>query len=173
MKVILKENIEKLGKVGEVVSVAEGYARNYLLPKKIVLEATESNLKLVADLQKAHAAKAAKEKTEVEALAKQMESLSLVIEKTTGEEGKLFGSVTAHDIAEALKAKGFEVDRRKIELAEPLKTVGQFSIPIALAHEIKANLSVQVVAQAAPEKAAKKTEKKPAAKRTKKADKES
>ena len=159
MEVILKEDVNKLGHRGDVVKVADGYGRNYLLPEKLAIEATLAN-KAVIDQMKASAVrKSAKEKTEAEALAKQLAEVELVFERKVGEHDHLFGSVTSGDIAHQLEAKGFTIDRRKISLEEPLKSIGEYHVPVKLHREVTSHLKVTVKgdqpeAEAAPAAAA-------------------
>ena len=169
MKVILRESIAKLGRAGDVVAVARGYAQNYLIPQKKVLEATTTNLKLVASFKKANEAQLAKEKQEMLALAEKLQAVSVEIKAKTGEGGKLFGSVTAADIAAVLNEKGFAVDKKKIDLPEPLHTIGLFSVTMALDHEVKAVLKVQVLAEVEAAKEEKKPKKTESAKKSRKA----
>ena len=148
MEVILKEDVEKLGHRGDVVKVAEGYGRNFLLPRKLAIEATKAN-KTVIDQMKASAVRrSAAEKGEAEQLAKQFENVSLEFRRKVGEKEHLFGSVTSSDIADALEAKGFKVDRRKIQLEEPIKSLGDFDIPIRLHREVTARFKVTVAKDA-------------------------
>jgi large subunit ribosomal protein L9 len=125
MEVILKEDVAKLGSRGDVVKVAEGYGRNYLLPRKLAIEATLANKAVIEQMKAAAVRRTAKEKTEAEALAKQFEGLSVSFQRKSGENDQLFGSVTSSDIAEALEKKSFHIDRRKLQLHEPLKSVGE------------------------------------------------
>jgi large subunit ribosomal protein L9 len=144
MEVILKEDINNLGHRGDVVKVADGYGRNYLLPKKLAMEANAAN-KAVIDQMKASAVrKSAKEKSEAEALVGQLNNVSLVFERKVGEHDQLFGSVTSADIAHELEAKGFNIDRRKVHLDEPLKSLGEFLIPVKLHREVTAHIKVTV-----------------------------
>jgi large subunit ribosomal protein L9 len=144
MEVILKEDINNLGQRGDVVKVADGYGRNYLLPQKLALQATAAN-KAVIDQMKASAVrKSAKEKAEAEALVGQLNNVALVFERKVGENEHLFGSVTSADIAQQLEAKGFTIDRRKVQLDEPLKQVGEFHIPVKLHREVTAHVAVTV-----------------------------
>ncbi len=129
MEVILKEDVPKLGNRGEVVKVAEGYGRNFLLPKKLAIEATVANKTVIEQMKAAAVRRSAKEKTEAEALAKQFDGLEVKFLRKSGEADQLFGSVTAGDIADALEKKSFHIDRRKIQLHEPLKIVGEFTDP--------------------------------------------
>ncbi|HEX4032748.1 MAG TPA: 50S ribosomal protein L9 [Terracidiphilus sp.] len=144
MEVILKEDVVNLGLRGEVVKVADGYARNYLLPRKLAMQATANN-KAVIDQMKASAARrSAVEKTQAEEWVARLDPVVLSFTRKVGEHGHLFGSVTSADIATELGAQGFEVDRRKIQLGEPLKSVGEFTVPIRLHREVTARVRVQV-----------------------------
>jgi large subunit ribosomal protein L9 len=144
MEVILKEDINNLGHRGDVVKVADGYGRNFLLPKKLAMEATAAN-KAVIDQMKASAVRrSAKEKSEAEALVGQLNNVSLVFERKVGEHDQLFGSVTSADIAHELEAKGFNIDRRKVHLEEPLKQLGEFHIPVRLHRDVTAHVPVTV-----------------------------
>jgi large subunit ribosomal protein L9 len=144
MEVILKEDVIKLGHRGDVVKVADGYGRNYLLPGKLAIEATAAN-KAVIDQMKASAVrKSAKEKIEAEQLSTQLDALELVFERKAGEHDHLFGSVTSGDIAHALEAKGFTIDRRKISLEDPLKTIGEYHVPVKLHREVTSHVKVTV-----------------------------
>lgn len=145
MKIILRKDAETLGKAGEVVVVKDGYARNYLIPRGIALEATEGNLRQVEEEQRQQQQRLAKEKKNAEALAAQLEKLSITIKMKVGEEDKLFGSVTAQMIAEALEAKGIALDKRHIELEEPLKTLGIFEVPVKLAAGVTSKVKVWIV----------------------------
>jgi len=148
MEVILKEDIVSLGSRGDVVKVAEGYGRNYLLPRKLAIQANAANKKVIEQMKAAAVRRSAKEKSGAEALAKQFEGVSVSFQRRSGENDQLFGSVTSADIAEALAKKGFDVDRRKIQLHEPLKTVGEFTIPIKLHKEVTAHFKVVVEKEA-------------------------
>jgi large subunit ribosomal protein L9 len=151
MEVILKEDVTNLGHRGDVVKVAEGYGRNYLLPKKLAMEATAAN-KAVIDQMKASAVrKSAKEKAEAEALLAQLDAVSLTFERKVGENEHLFGSVTSADIATQLEQKGFSIDRRKVQLDEPLKSLGEFHVPVKLHREVTAHIKVTVKGEEAPE----------------------
>ncbi len=149
MEVILKEDIIALGSRGDVVKVAEGYGRNYLLPRKLAIQANAANKKVIEQMKAAAVRRSAKEKAGAEALAQQFDGVSVSFQRRSGENDQLFGSVTSADIAEALAKKGFEVDRRKIQLHEPLKTVGEFTIPIKLHKEVTAHFKVVVEKEAA------------------------
>ena len=144
MEVILKEDINNLGHRGDVVKVADGYGRNYLLPQKLALQATAANKAVIEQMKASALRKSAKEKSEAEALVGQLNSLALVFERKVGENEHLFGSVTSADIAQQLEAKGFTIDRRKVQLDEPLKQVGEFHIPVKLHREVTAHVAVTV-----------------------------
>jgi large subunit ribosomal protein L9 len=147
MEVILKEDVANLGHRGDVVKVAEGYGRNFLLPRKLALQATTSNKAIIEQMKASAARRSASEKAVAESLAAQLEPLVLNFTRKSGENGHLFGSVTSADIAHELEAKGFEVDRRKIQLAEPLKAVGETSVAIKLHREVTAHIKVTVAAE--------------------------
>ncbi len=147
MEVILREHVDNLGKRGEIVKVADGYARNYLLPRKLALLANDGNRKQIEREREKFDAKEADEKKGAEALAARMDNLGIEIARKVGENDVLFGSVTTSDIAAALAAKGFEVDRRKLPLAEPIKKLGEFDIPLKLQREVTATIKIKVVAE--------------------------
>lgn len=148
MEVILKEDVPQLGNRGDVVKVAEGYGRNYLLPKKLAIKATAAN-KAVIDQMKASAVRrSVREKSDAEALAKQFDGVSLHFTRRAGENDQLFGSVTSSDIAHELEARGFNVDRRKIEIGHPMKTVGEYTIQIKLHREVSVPVKVTVTKEA-------------------------
>lgn len=142
MEVILKEDVTKLGSRGDVVKVAEGYGRNYLLPRKLAIEASKGNKAVIEQMKAASVRRSAKEKTQAEELAKQFDGLSVSFQRKSGENDQLFGSVTSSDVADALEKKSFNVDRRKIQIHEPLRTLGEFTIPIKLHKEVTAHLKV-------------------------------
>jgi len=144
MEVILREDIEKLGTRGQVVKVAPGYARNFLLPKRLAVAATESNKKIVEQERQAHLRKETKIKGEAEELAKIMTGVTVRISQKAGENDQLFGSVTSKDIADALTAQNYNIDRRKIQLDEPIKTLGEFKIPVRLHKDVVAEINVIV-----------------------------
>ena len=148
MEVILKEDIVNLGKIGEIVRVRDGYARNYLLPRGLVLEANKKNLKTFEHHKKLVGDQKQKIVRQAEAVGGQLNGVSLVIPMKVGEEGRLFGSVTNIHIEKALKAKGLNVDRRKIQLAEPIKSVGDYDVPVRLSAELTVPLKVSVVSNA-------------------------
>lgn len=147
MEVILKEDIINLGKMGEVVRVRDGYARNYLLPRGLVFIANKKNLKSFEHQKRVVEAQKERTLKQAETLVAKVAQLSLVIPVKTGEEGKLFGSVTNIDIEKALKRKGFDVERRKILLNDPIKVLGDYEVPIRLASDVTANLKLSVVSE--------------------------
>jgi large subunit ribosomal protein L9 len=144
MEVILREDIEKLGSRGQVVKVAPGYARNFLLPKRLAVAATESNKKIVEQERQAHLRKEAKLVGEAQDLAKIMLGTAITIKQKAGEADQLFGSVTSKDIADALAAKGFNIDRRKIQLNDPIKQLGEYTVPVKLHKDVTVDVSVLV-----------------------------
>lgn len=144
MQIILQEDVEKLGNRGEVVTVAEGYARNFLLPRKLALEATSGNMKRLEKMRTAFAKKEAVEKSDAQRVAEALAAVSLEISRKSGENDQLFGSVTSADISEALAAKGFTIDKKRITLAEPIKTIGDFEIPLKLHREVITNVKLTV-----------------------------
>lgn len=145
MKVFLKEDVKNLGKMGDVVNVAEGFARNFLLPKKFAVEANTKNLKEFEHNKRIIDGRAAKIKDASKATADKLSALTLKIRAKAGEEEKLFGSVTTMDIAEAFKAEGFEVDKKKILLVEPIKRLGEYTVEVKIHHEVNATVKVLVV----------------------------
>jgi large subunit ribosomal protein L9 len=147
MEVILKEDVNNLGHRGDVVKVAAGYGRNYLLPQNLAMEANANNKAVIEQMKNSAIRKSAKEKAEAEALVGQLDAVSLSFARKTGENDHLFGSVTSADIAQQLEEKGFNIDRRKIHLDEPLKSLGEFLVPVRLHREVTAHLKVVVVAE--------------------------
>jgi large subunit ribosomal protein L9 len=145
MELILREDVKSLGKAGELVRVKPGYARNFLLPQGLAYEATEGNKKRIAGETRARNTRLASEKTEAEAIAGRLGALNLTLRGKAGEEGKLFGSVTAQDIAAALESAGHAVDRRKIELEHPIKTLGAHTVAVRLHPEVHAEVQLTVV----------------------------
>ena len=145
--VILREDVKSLGKAGELVRVKPGYARNYLLPQGLAFEATEGNKKRIAAETRARGARDQAERTEAERFAATLGAVALTLKGKAGEEGKLFGSITAQDIADALAAQGHPVDRRRIELEHPIKTVGHHTVAVRLHSEVHAEVRVSVVAE--------------------------
>lgn len=153
MEVILKEDVANLGHRGDVVKVADGYGRNFLLPRKLALQATLANKAVIEQMKAAAARRSAEEKVQAQALVAKLEPLTLSFTRKSGENGQLFGSVTTADIASELAAKGFEIDRRKIQLSEPIKSLGNFTVSVKLHREVAAHIGVHVVADAAQEAA--------------------
>jgi large subunit ribosomal protein L9 len=145
--VILREDVKSLGKAGELVRVKPGYARNFLLPRGLAFEATEGNKKRIAAETRARGARDQAERTEAERFAATLGAVALTLKGKAGEEGKLFGSITAQDIADALAAQGHQVDRRRIELEHPIKTVGHHTVAVRLHSEVHAEVRVSVVAE--------------------------
>ena len=146
MEVILREHVDNLGRRGDVVKVAAGYARNYLLPRKLALAVTEGNRRQIERERKVAEVRESEEKSQAEALAQRLEATDIEIARRVGENQTLYGSVTSADIAEALRGKGFEIDKRKIALADPLKTLGEVTVPLRVHREVTAQLKVKVVA---------------------------
>lgn len=144
MEIILKEDVNKLGHKGDLVKVADGYARNYLLPHKLAILATPSNLKNIEQMRAAARRKEAKDVESAQGLAAQLAQVALRFTRRAGEHDTLFGSVTSMDIAAELAAQSFEIDRRKIELKEPLKALGRFKVPVHLYRNVIAELSVEI-----------------------------
>jgi large subunit ribosomal protein L9 len=151
MEVILKEDVNKLGSRGDVVKVAEGYGRNYLLPRKLAIAANEGNKAVIAQMKAAAVRRSAKEKAQAEELAKQFDGLSVSFQRRSGEHDQLFGSVTSGDIAEGVAKKGINLDRRQVQLHEPLKTLGEFTIPVKLHKDVTAHLKVVIEKEAVAE----------------------
>jgi large subunit ribosomal protein L9 len=151
MEVILKEDVINLGHRGDVVKVADGYGRNFLLPRKLALQATLANKAVIEQMKSAAARRSASEKIQADELATKLEPVVLTFTRKSGEAGHLFGSVTSADIASDLAAKGYEVDRRKIVLNEPLKSVGDFNVAIKLHREVTAHVKVKVLSEAGSE----------------------
>jgi large subunit ribosomal protein L9 len=145
MEVILREHVDNLGRRGEVVKVADGYARNYLLPRKLALVATEGNKKQIERERAKFEAKEQEERKIAEALAARLANIEIVIARRVGETEALYGSVTSADIVEALAAKGFDIDRRKLQLPEPIKSLGETDVPVRLARDVNASVKVKVV----------------------------
>jgi len=144
MEVILRQDVEKLGRRGDVVKVAEGYGRNYLFPRDLALEVNEANRAMIGKERKAHEARVAKERAECEALAARIAALRFVAPRKVGESDVLYGSVTAGDIGEFLKGKGIEIDKRRVQLDEPVKHLGEHEVKIKLHPEVVAVLKLLV-----------------------------
>ena len=145
MKVILKEDIKKIGSMGQTVTVADGFARNYLVPKGLAVEANIKNMKSLEHAKKVIQEKAKKMKASVQDFADRLSKITLVIKAKAGEEGKLFGSVTTMDIAEQLKNEGIEIDKKKISLDEPIKRIGTYAVSVRLHPEVETQINLQVV----------------------------
>lgn len=145
MKVILREDVEKLGRMGDLVNVADGYARNFLLPRNMAALATTKNIKSLEHEKRVIADRIKKEKTAAEEEAKKISAVAVSIPAQVGEEGKLFGSVTSKDIADAIAAQGFEIDKRRIQLEKPIKEIGTFMVSVKVHHDVTAQVKVEVV----------------------------
>ncbi len=145
MEIILQEDVENLGQIGDVIKVRDGYARNYLLPRSLALEANRRNLRVLEHQKRLVAAKKERTLNQAQTLGAQLAALTVVVPARAGEEDRLFGSVTNLDIEKALKAQGVKVDRRKILLAEPIKQLGTYTVSIQLSGGVRGNVSVQVV----------------------------
>jgi large subunit ribosomal protein L9 len=145
MKVILKEDIKHVGKMGQIVDVADGYARNYLIPKGLVAEASTKNIKFLEHEKRIIQEKAKKIKDSAQDFASKISSVTISIKAKAGEEGKLFGSITTMDISEALQKEGIEIDKKKISLEEPIKRLGSYTVNIKLHHDVSAPLNIQVI----------------------------
>jgi large subunit ribosomal protein L9 len=144
MEVILREDVTNLGHRGDVVKVADGYGRNFLLPKNLAMEANAANKAVIEQMKASAVRRSAKEKTEAEQLVTQLNAVSLSFTRRVGENDHLFGSVTSGDIAQELAAQGFNIDRRKVQLEEPLKSTGEFHVPVKLHREVTAHIAVTV-----------------------------
>ena len=149
MEVILREHVEHLGERGEIVKVSDGYARNYLLPRKLALPATDGNRKHVERERRKMDTREAEEKSQAEAIAARLASVDITIARRVGDTAQLYGSVTSADITEFLKEKGFDVDRRKLILPEPIKTIGEHDVPLKLHRDVTVPLKVKVVKEGA------------------------
>jgi large subunit ribosomal protein L9 len=147
MELILREDVDKLGKAGDLVKVKDGFGRNYLLPQGLAYEATPGNKKRIEAESKSRLARQAAERSEATALAARLGAVKLTIARKAGEESRLFGSITAQDVADALAAAGHQVDKRKIELEHPIKTLGFHSVPVRVYHDLHADLQLTVVAE--------------------------
>ncbi|MBB5057305.1 large subunit ribosomal protein L9 [Granulicella aggregans] len=154
MEVILKEDVNKLGHRGDVVKVADGYGRNYLLPGKLAIEATLANRAVIEQMKGSAIRKSAKEKAAAETLATSLAHVELTFERKTGENDHLFGSVTSGDIAHQLELQGYTIDRRKISLEDPLKSLGEYHVPIKLHREVTSHIKVTVKAEESETEAA-------------------
>jgi large subunit ribosomal protein L9 len=145
MEVILREHVDNLGRRGDVVKVAEGYARNYLLPRKLALAVTEANRRQIERERASAEARDAEEKAAAEAVAQHVAQVEIEIARRVGENETMYGSVTSADVAQALQAKGFEVEKRKIVLSEPIKTLGEHTVPVKIHREVTAQVKIKVV----------------------------
>lgn len=145
MKIILMQDVEKVGKKGDIKTVSDGYARNFLLPKKLAKESTELNIKLMEEEKKKQILKVERERNEFVKTAEKIKKTSLTISRNVGEENKMFGAVTSDDVSSALKLEGIDVDKRKIELTEPIKSLGVYDVKIKLHPEVTAIVKVWVV----------------------------
>ena len=152
MEVILRQHVDNLGRRGDVVKVADGYARNYLLPRKLALLATDGNKKVIERERVKFEAKELEEKKVAEAIAERMANVELEISRKVGETEALYGSVTTSDIGDALNAKGLDIDKRRVVLQEPIKKLGEFDIPVKLHREVTTHIKLRVVAEGQPEK---------------------
>jgi large subunit ribosomal protein L9 len=149
VKIVLREDVDKLGERGQVVNVAAGYARNFLFPKALAFEATAGNMRQIELRKKVWVVREAKEADDANKLAARIAEIKLVIAKKVGEHDALYGSVTSQEIADLLKGKGVEVDRRKIQLHDPIRSLGTFEVPIKIHRQVGAKVSVQVVPESA------------------------
>jgi len=149
VKILLREDVDKLGERGQVVNVAAGYARNFLFPKALAFEATPGNMRQIELRKKVWVVREAKEAEDATKLAARIAEIKLVVEKKVGENDALYGSVTSQEIADLLKAKGVEVDRRKIQLHDPIRSLGTFDVPIKIHRQVSASVSIQVVPESA------------------------
>jgi large subunit ribosomal protein L9 len=147
MEVILREHVDNLGRRGDVVKVAAGYARNYLLPRKLALAVNENNKRQIERERKLAEVRELEEKSQAEAFAQRLAEADIAIARRVGENNTLYGSVTSADVAQALHAKGFEIDRRKITLGDPLKALGEYTVPVKVHRDVTAQVKVKVVAE--------------------------
>jgi large subunit ribosomal protein L9 len=152
MEVILREHVDNLGRRGEIVKVADGYARNYLLPRKLALLATDGNKKQIERERVKFDAKELEEKNVAQAVADRLKNVEVEIARKVGETEALYGSVTSGDIADVLVAKGYDLDKRKLQLAEPIKKLGEYAVPVKLHREVTTSITVRVVAEGADKK---------------------
>ena len=153
MKVILQETMDGVGHLGDLIDVRDGFARNFLLPRKKAVEANSRSIKAFEHAKRVAAEKAKKEKLEIEAHAKKVSAVTLTIEAQVGKDDKMFGSVTAKDVAEGLAAQGFTIDRRKIQLPHPIKELGTVTVPVKMPRDVTATVTVRVVKKQEPEPA--------------------
>jgi len=149
MEVILREHVDNLGRRGDIVKVAEGYARNFLLPRKLALVVTEANKKQIDREKKVAEVRDAEETSQAEALAQRIAESGIEIARRVGDQDTLYGSVTSADVAHALQAKGFDIDKRKVHLPDPLKALGEFTVPVRIHRDVTAQVTVKIVPQSA------------------------
>ncbi len=147
MKVILKDNIEGLGKAGQIINVKDGYARNFLLPRGLALIADEKNMKLLEYQRKKIEEEAKKKLQDAQSIAERMSNITLTLKAKAGEDLKLFGSITPKDIAEALEKEGFNIDKKQINIAEPIKRIGEYEVEVKLASNVSAKVKLNVVSE--------------------------
>lgn len=145
MKVLLKQDVAKIGKKGELLEVKEGYARNFLIPNGLAVEATGGTLKQLDEEKKAAERRKAKERDEAQALAAKIKGTTVTLKHKAGEEGRLFGSITSAEVSEALKQKGFEIDKKQVVVDDPIRLVGKYEVKVKLHHEVTASLHVEVM----------------------------
>ncbi len=148
MKVILKQDIPDLGKAGKIIEVKSGYARNYLMPRNLAIMASKANVRAIEEIEKQNKIRERKLRNEAEKLKDKMEQMSLTIEVLVGEEDKIFGSVTAQNVAELLESEGIKVDKRHITLEDPIKSLGVYTIPVKIEKDVVANVKVWVIRKA-------------------------
>ena len=148
MEIILRETIDSLGRAGQVVKVADGYARNYLLPRKLAYPATPGNMKVIEFEKQSLLRKESKQKEEFEKLKERLEGVEITIRRKVGEQAALYGSVTNSDVADELEKKGFQIEKRKIHMDDHIKTLGEFSVPVRLFKDVTAHVKVKVEAEA-------------------------
>ncbi len=147
MEVILREHVDHLGRRGDVVKVAAGYARNFLLPRKLALAVNDNNRRQIERERKLAEARELEERSQAEAFAARLAQLDIAIARRVGENNTLYGSVTSGDVAQALHAKGFDIDKRKITLVDPLKAIGEYTLPVRIHRDVTADIKVRVVAE--------------------------
>ena len=145
MEVILREHVDHLGSRGDIVKVASGYARNYLLPRKLALAVNEGNKRVIARERTLAEARELEEKSQAQAYADRLGQADIAVARRVGENNTLYGSVTSADVAQALKAKGFEIDKRKLQMADPFKALGEYTVPVRIHREVTAQITVKVV----------------------------
>ncbi len=147
MEIILREHVEHLGSRGDIVKVAAGYARNYLLPRKLALAVNEGNKRVIERERKLAEARELEEKSQAQAYAERLGQADIAVARRVGENNTLYGSVTSADVAQALKAKGFEIDKRKLQMADPFKAIGEYVVPVKIHREVTAQVTVKVIGE--------------------------